>query len=116
MGRRCGSSLTLATHDVAHGAICALRPTYFQLGARARSPALHGVYHYSWNSSTEGVRPCILRALAFQYWDAGSVFSEVLNGWTLLGVDATCRHIPVPQAGLGSEIAWPRIAKEPLQM
>ena len=42
---------------------------------------------------------------------------QVLNGWTLLGVDATCRHIPVPQAGLGSEIAWPRIAKnEPLQM
>jgi hypothetical protein len=43
---------------------------------------------------------------------------QVLNGWTLLGVDATCRHIPVPQAGLGSEIAWPRrMAKnEPLQM
>ena len=42
---------------------------------------------------------------------------QVLNGWTLLGADATCRHIPVPQAGLGSEIAWPRIAKnEPVQM
>ena len=42
---------------------------------------------------------------------------QVLNGWTLLGVDAACRLIPVPQAqaqaqaqaGLGSEIeiAWP---------
>ena len=44
-------------------------------------------------------------------------YFQVLNGWTLLGADATCRHIPVPQAGLGSEIAWPRIAKnERLQM
>ena len=67
-------------------AICALRPTYFQLGARARSPALHGVYHYSWNSSTEGVRPCVLRALAFEYWDAGSLFSGAER------VDATRRR------------------------
>ena len=66
--------------------ICALRPTYFQLGARARSPALHGVYHYSWNSSTEGVRPCVLRALAFEYWDAGSLFSGAER------VDATRRR------------------------
>ena len=36
---------------------------------------------------------------------------EGFNGWTLLGADATCRHIPVPQAGLGSDIAWPRSAK-----
>jgi hypothetical protein len=43
---------------------------------------------------------------------------QVLDGWTLIGLDATCRHIPVPQAGLGSEIAaWPRSAEnEPLQM
>jgi hypothetical protein len=41
----------------------------------------------------------------------------VLNVWTLLGADATCRHVPVPQAGLGSEIAWPESAKnERLQM
>ena len=24
---------------------------------------------------------------------------QMLNGWTLLGIDATCRQIPVPQAG-----------------
>ena len=42
---------------------------------------------------------------------------HVLSGWTLLGVDAACRHIPVPQAGLGSDIAWPRICKNrPVQM
>jgi hypothetical protein len=55
-------------------AICAVRSTYFRLSARARSPALHGAYHYPWNSSTEGVRPCVLRALAFEYWDVGSLF------------------------------------------
>ena len=54
--------------------------------ARSRSPALHGVYHYSWNSSTEGVRPCVLRALTFEYWDAGSLFSGAER------VDATRRR------------------------
>ena len=28
-------------------AVCTLRPAYFQIGARAPAPALHGVYHYS---------------------------------------------------------------------
>jgi hypothetical protein len=27
---------------------------------------------------------------------------QVLNGWTKLGVDATCRHIQVPQAGFST--------------
>ena len=57
-----------------------------RVGARARSPALHGVSHYSWNSSTEGVRPCVLRALVFGYWDAGSLFSGAER------VDATRRR------------------------
>ena len=35
---------------------------------------------------------------------------RALNGWTLLRADATCRRIPVPQVGLGSDIAWSRIA------
>ena len=100
-------------------AMCALRPTYFQLGAHARSPALHGVYHYSWNSSVPRQKGCDLvfcERLPLSIGMRGPCF-QVLKGWTLLGVDATCRHIPVPQAGLGSEIAWPRIAKnEPLQM
>ena len=43
-------------------AICALRPTYFQLGARARSPALHCVYHYLWSSPDKVV--CVIEALA----------------------------------------------------
>ena len=64
-------------------AFCTLGPIWSQ---NARSPALHGVYHYSWNSSTEGVRPCVLRALAFEYWDAGSLFSGAER------VDATRRR------------------------
>ena len=43
--------------------------------ALPRSPALHGVYHNSWTSSSGGVRLCVLRVLAFGYWDVGSLFS-----------------------------------------
>jgi hypothetical protein len=42
-------------------AICALRPTYFQLGARARSFALYGVHHCLWSSPGKVV--CVIEAL-----------------------------------------------------
>jgi hypothetical protein len=94
-------------------------PTANQM--RVRAPPLYtaSTTIYGTRPPTEGVRPCVLRTLAFEYWDAGSWFSgaERMDATTRVGADATYRHILAPQAGLGSEIAWPRIAKnEHLQM
>jgi hypothetical protein len=78
-------------------AIYAVRPTYFQLGARARSPALDYTAPTTVHGSPrqKGCDLVFCERLPLSIRMRGPCF-QVLNGWTLLGVDATCRHIPVP--------------------
>jgi hypothetical protein len=65
----------------------ASRPSYF-----LRTFQHTVFYHSSCKSSTEEVRPCVLRALAlaFEYWDAGSLFSGAER------MDATRRRCNMP--------------------